>query len=41
VVNAVTTAAKEAEGFDRQAELEVLGGALVALPEREWAAIAR
>lgn len=41
VINALTAAAKEAEGFDRQAELEVLGGALVALPEREWAAIAR
>lgn len=41
VVNAVTSAAKEADDFARQAELEVLGGALVALPEREWAAIAR
>jgi hypothetical protein len=41
MVNAVTAAAKDAEGFDRQAEMERLGGALVAMPEREWAAIAR
>jgi hypothetical protein len=41
MVNAVTAAAKDADGFDRQAEMERLGGALVAMPEREWAAIAR
>lgn len=41
MVNAVTAAAKDADGFDRQAEMEVMGGALVALGEREWAAIAR
>ena len=39
-VNAVTRAAKDAEDFTRQAELEELGGALVVLPEKEWARIA-
>jgi hypothetical protein len=41
VVNAVTSAAKDAEGFDRQAELETLGGELVAMGGQEWAKIAR
>ena len=41
VVNAITRAAKDADGFDRQAELETLGGELVALPVQEWARIAR
>jgi len=37
----VTALAKGADTFARQEELETLGGALVALPEEEWAAIAR
>jgi hypothetical protein len=41
MVNAVTAAAKDADGFGRQADMEAMGGALLALPEREWAAIAR
>jgi hypothetical protein len=40
-VNAVTSAAKDAETFERQAELEALGGALLATSGDEWAAIAR
>lgn len=41
VVNAVTAAAKSADSFERQAELEALGGAILAKPSTEWAAIAR
>lgn len=41
LVNAVTRAAKDSEGFDRQAELETLGGELVALPAGEWAKLTR
>jgi hypothetical protein len=40
-VNAITRAAKDAEGFDRQAEMETLGAAVVAMPAQEWAQIAR
>lgn len=39
-INAVTASAKQADTFDRQAELETVGGALVQLPEKEWAALA-
>lgn len=39
--NAVTAAAKGADSFDRQEELERIGGALVALPSGEWSKIAR
>lgn len=38
--NAVTAAAKDADGFDRQADLEAIGGAIAAYSDREWAAIA-
>jgi len=41
MANAVTAAAKGADNFDRQEELERLGGALVALPAGEWSKIAR
>lgn len=41
VANAVTAAAKGAESFDRQEDLERLGGALVVLPNAEWSKIAR
>jgi hypothetical protein len=41
VANAVTAAAKQADSFDRQEELERLGGELVALPAGEWSKIAR
>lgn len=41
VVNAVTRAAKDADGFDRQAELETLGGELVGMGAQEWAKVAR
>jgi hypothetical protein len=41
VVNAVTRAAKDAPGFDRQADLETLGGELVSLEGQEWAKLAR
>jgi len=37
----VTSAAKGADTFDRQAELETLGGELVTIGEGEWAKIAR
>jgi len=40
-VNAVTAMAKGADSFARQEELETLGGALLALPEEEWALVAR
>lgn len=40
LANAVTAAAKGADSFDRQEELERLGGALVALPSGEWGKIA-
>lgn len=40
-VNALTAAAKSADDFDRQAELEVMGGQLATLPAAEWARIAR
>ena len=39
-VNAVTASAKSADTFERQAELETLAGALVALPSGEWAKVA-
>lgn len=39
-VNAITAAAKDADTFDRQAEIETAGGQLVSLPERDWAALA-
>lgn len=41
MVNAVTDAAKLAPTFDRQEEMERLGGVLLATGEREWEAIAR
>ncbi len=41
LVNAVTAAAKSADSFERQAELEALGGELLATPSDEWATIAR
>lgn len=40
VVNAVTAAAKQAETFDRQHDLERIGGELLDLPTRDWAALA-
>lgn len=40
VVNAVTAAAKQADSFDRQQEMERIGGEVLALPSREWAALA-
>jgi hypothetical protein len=39
VANAVTAAAKDAEGYDRLVEMEEIGGALVEMPRREWGAI--
>lgn len=41
MVNAITRAAKDADDFDRQAELETLGGELVAVGANDWARIAR
>lgn len=41
VVNAVTSAAKQTDSFERQAELEALGGELLATPSQEWAKVAR
>lgn len=40
MVNAITAAAKAAAEYDRQADLELAGGALVAMPAREWERIA-
>ena len=40
MVNAVTAAAKDADTFERQAEMELVGGALVAATPREWAKVA-
>jgi hypothetical protein len=40
-LNAVTAAAKTAEGFDRQAEMESYGWAMVGMTDREWNTIAR
>ena len=40
LANAVTSAAKDSAGFDRQNELEALGSTVVALPEKEYAVIA-
>ena len=40
MVNAVTAAAKSAETFERQAEMELVGGALVGATAREWAKVA-
>jgi hypothetical protein len=40
MVNAVTAAAKSADTFERQAEMELVGGALVAATPREWTKIA-
>jgi hypothetical protein len=40
MVNALTAAAKDADEFDRQADLELAGGALVAMPAREWQKVA-
>lgn len=39
-LNAVTAAAKEADGFDRQAEMEALGWTIGSLTSKEWASIA-
>lgn len=39
-LNAITATAKDAESFDRQAELESLGWDLAQLPTKEWAAVA-
>lgn len=39
-LNAVTAAAKEADGFDRQAEMEALGWTIGSLSSKEWASIA-
>lgn len=36
-VNAITRAAKDADTFDRQAEMEAIGGQLVAVPAHHWA----
>lgn len=40
VVNALTAAAKDADTFDRQREIEEAGGSLVGIPSTEWAALA-
>ncbi len=40
LLNAVTATAKEAESFDRQAEMEEMGWDIATLPTREWAKIA-
>jgi hypothetical protein len=40
LANAVTAAAKEADMFERQRDMEVAGGLLVSLPAQEWAGIA-
>jgi hypothetical protein len=39
-LNAITAAAKSAEGFDRQAEMEGFGWQMVGMTEREWNGIA-
>jgi len=39
-LNAVTAAAKKAEGFDRQVEMEEMGWTLASMTEREWERIA-
>jgi hypothetical protein len=40
LLNAVTATAKEADTFDRQADLEELGWTIAQLPTKEWASIA-
>jgi len=40
-VNAITAAAQDAEGYERQAELEAIGGVLAVLPAHEWRAVAK
>lgn len=40
LVNAVTEASKEATGYDRATELEVIGGKVLALPDPDWNRIA-
>jgi len=40
-LNAMTAAAKSAEGFDRQAEMEGFGWQMVGMTEREWNTVAR
>lgn len=40
MVNAVTDAAKSAETFDRQEQIERIGGVLLTLPTRDWNSIA-
>lgn len=39
-INAVTAAAKSADTFDRQADMEAVGGRLAGMDAREWAAVA-
>lgn len=39
-INAITAAAKDADEFERFAELELAGGALAAMPAKEWATVA-
>jgi hypothetical protein len=40
MLNAITTAAKDSESFDRQAEMEGLGWSLATVPVRQWEKIA-
>jgi hypothetical protein len=40
-LNAVTAAAKSAEGFDRRAEMEGFGWQMVGMSERDWNSVAR
>jgi hypothetical protein len=40
MVNAITDAAKNADTFDRQEEMERIGGQLLSMPSHEWARVA-
>lgn len=40
MVNAITAAAKDADGWDRLSEMEAIGGTLATIPETDWSRLA-